>query len=140
MGELDPVIIQVIIGGLFEILALPVAIFVLERLIGARLDKFDHKRDEARRAQAESDRKAIEQREAERTIILAMSRTMLLDNYEKCVAKGYYTAEEREVYHRLYNAYKSDGGNSVIDDIAPRIRKLPLEPPKRRVGILRRHS
>lgn len=130
MGDLDPVLIQVIIGGLFEIVALPVAIFVLERLIGARLDKFDHKRDEARHAQAESDRKAIEQREAERTIILAMSRTMLLDNYEKCVAKGCYTVEERDVYHKLYEAYKNDGGNSIIDEIAPRIRKLPLEPPK----------
>lgn len=130
MGGLDPVLLQVIIGGLFEIVALPVAIFVLERLIGARLDKFDHKRDEARHAQAESDRKAIEQREAERTIILAMSRTMLLDNYEKCVAKGCYTVEERDVYHKLYEAYKNDGGNSIIDEIAPRIRKLPLEPPK----------
>ena len=131
MVELDPVMIQVVIGGLFEIVALPVAIFVLEKLVGARLDKFDHKRDEARQAQAESERKAIEQREAERTIILAMSRTMLLDNYEKCIAKGCYTVEEREVYHKLYEAYKNDGGNSVIDEIAPRIRKLPLEPPKK---------
>lgn len=131
MGELDPVIIQLVIGGLFEVVALPVAIFVLEKLIGARLDKFDHKREEARHAQAETDRKAIKQREAERTIILAMSRTMLLDNYEKCIAKGCYTVEEREVYHKLYEAYKSDGGNSVIDEIAPRIRKLPLEPPKK---------
>lgn len=135
MGELDPVLIQVVIGGLFEVIALPVAIFILEKLIGARLDKFDHKRDEARHAQAESDRKAVEQREAERTIILAMSRTMLLNNYEKCIAKGSYTVEEREVYHKLYEAYKSDGGNSVIDDIAPRIRKLPLESPKNKQKI-----
>jgi hypothetical protein len=130
VGGLDPIVIQVVIGGLFEVFALPIAIFVLEKLIGARLDKFDHKRDEARHAQAESDRKAIEQREAERTIILAMSHTMLLDNYEKRITKGCYTVEEREVYHKLYEAYKSDGGNSVIDEIAPRIRKLPLEPPK----------
>ena len=130
MVELDPVVIQIVIGGLFEVFALPIAIFVLEKLIGARLDKFDHKRDEARHAQEEYDRKAVEQREAERTIILAMSRTMLLDNYEKCVAKGCYTVEEREVYHKLYEAYKSDGGNSVIDDLAPRIRKLPIESPK----------
>lgn len=126
MGELDPVVIQVVI----DVLALPIMIFVFEKLIGARLDKFDHKREEARHARAESDRKAVEQREAERTIILAMSRTMLLDNYEKCINKGCYTVEEREVYHKLYEAYKSDGGNSVIDEIAPRIRRLPLEPPK----------
>ena len=59
-----------------------------------------------------------------------MSRTMLLNNYEKCVDKGFYTLEEREVYHKLYEAYKSDGGNSIIDEIAPRIRRLPIEPPK----------
>lgn len=129
MGELDPIVIQVVIGGLFEVLALPVAIFVLEKLIGARLDKFDHKRDEARHAQEESDRKAIEQREAERTIILAMSRTMLLDNWEKCMEKGYYTVEEREVYHKLYKAYRKDDGNGIIEEIAPRIRALPMEPP-----------
>lgn len=130
MGELDPIVMQVVISGLFEVIALPIAIFVLEKLIGARLDKFDRKRDEARHVQAETARKAVEQREAERTIILAMCRTMLLNNYEKCVAKGCYTVDEREVYHKLYEAYKNDGGNSVIDEIAPRIRRLPLEPPK----------
>lgn len=127
---MDLIVMQVVVASAVELVALPVIIFVLEKLIGARLDKFDIKRDEARLARAEADRKAIEQREAERTIILAMSRTMLLENYEKCMDKGCYTVEEREVYHKLYEAYKNDGGNSVIDDIAPRIRKLPLEPPR----------
>ena len=131
MGGLDPIVIQVVI----DVLALPIALFIFEKLIGARLDKFDRKREDARHVRAESDRKAIEQREAERTIILAMSRTMLLNNYEKCVAKGCYTVEEREVYHKLYEAYKSDGGNSVIDEIAPRIRKLPIEPPENKQEI-----
>ncbi len=127
---MDLIVMQVVVASVVELVALPVIIFVLEKLIGARLDEFDNKRDEARSARAEADRKAVEQREAERTIILAMSRTMLLDNYEKCMDKGCYTVEEREVYHKLYEAYKNDGGNSVIDDIAPRIRKLPLEPPR----------
>lgn len=96
-----------------------------------KLEKFDSKRDEARVDQAEAERIKIKQREAERTIILAISRTMLLNNYEKCVSKGYYTFEERKVYHELYEAYKSDGGNSIIDEIAPRIRALPMEPPKK---------
>lgn len=122
--------VQLLVTGIIEFLMIPVLVFVLQRIVGKRLDKFDTKRDKAREAQAETDRKIIEQREAERTIILAMSRTMLIDNYEKCMAKGCYTVEEREVYHKLYEAYKSDGGNSVIDDIAPRIRRLPLEPPK----------
>jgi hypothetical protein len=110
--------------GAVNLLAFPLLLWLIKH----KLEKFDGKREEARLEQAESERIARQQREAERTIILAMSRTMLLDNYEKCVKKGCYTVEEREVYHKLYEAYKSDGGNSVIDEIAPRIRKLPIEP------------
>ena len=111
-------------------LMVPVVVYLFNRAIGKRLDRFDEKREDARTERAESERKKIKQREAERTIILAISRTMLLNNYEKCVNKGFYTFEERKVYHELYEAYKSDGGNSVIDDIAPSIRALPTEPPK----------
>lgn len=127
---MDPALKTVIITGIVELLMVPVVVYLVKRAIGKRLDHFDEKRDEARIAQAEAERKMIEQREAERTIILAMSRTMLLDNWEKCMDKGCYTVEEREVYHKLYLAYKSDGGNSIIDEIAPRIRALPMEPPK----------
>ena len=122
MESLTPALFAV---GAVNLLAFPLLLWLIKH----KLERFDGKREEARVERAETERKAIEQREAERVIILAMSRTMLLDNYEKCVAKGYYTLEEREVYHKLYEAYKSDGGNSIIDEIAPRIRRLPLEPP-----------
>lgn len=115
-----------LIAGALNIVAFPLLFWFIKRL----LEKFDVKRDDARTEQAEAERKAAKQRDAERVIILAMSRTMLLNNYEKCVDKGYYSLEEREVYHKLYEAYKDDGGNSVIDEIAPRIRRLPIEPPK----------
>ena len=127
---MDQAMTQVVIAGAIELLALPILIFVVKHVIGKRLDAFDEKREEARVARAETERKIIDQREAERTIILAMSRTMLLNNYERCMDKGCYTVEEREVYHKLYLAYKDDGGNSIIDEIAPRIRALPMEPPK----------
>lgn len=119
MEAITPALIAV---GAVNLLAFPLLLWYIKR----HLERFDGKRVE----RAETERKAMEQREAERVIILAMSRTMLLDNYEKCMDKGYYTLEEREVYHKLYEAYKKDGGNSVIDEIAPSIRKLPLEPPK----------
>lgn len=127
---MDQAMTQVVIAGVIELLALPILIFVVKHVIGKRLDAFDEKREEARIARAETERKIIEQREAERTIILAMSRSMLLNNYERCMDKGFYTVEEREVYHKLYVAYRDDGGNSVIEDIAPRIRALPMEPPR----------
>ena len=121
MESLTPALFAV---GAVNLLAFPLLLWYIKR----KLEKFDGKRENARMEQAESERIARQQREAERVIILAMSRTMLLDNYEKCMRKGCYTVEEREVYHKLYEAYKSDGGNSIIDEIAPRIRRLPLEP------------
>ena len=123
---------QVVIAGVIELLALPILIFVVKHAIGKRLDAFDEKREEARIERAENERKKIEQREAERGIVLAIARTMLLDNYEKCMDKGYYTVEEREVYAVLYKNYKNDNGNGVIDAIAERIRELPMEPPRHR--------
>lgn len=123
MEAITPALLAV---GAVNLLAFPLLLWYIKR----HLEKFDGKREEARVERAQTERKVMEQREAERVIILAMSRTMLLNNYEKCVDKGYYTLEEREVYHKLYEAYKSDGGNSIIDEIAPRIRRLPIEPPK----------
>lgn len=123
---MDPVFKTALITGIVNLLAFPLLLWYIKR----KLERFDGKREDARIEQAEAERSAARQREAERVIILAMSRTMLLNNYEKCVDKGYYSLEEREVYHKLYEAYKDDGGNSVIDEIAPRIRRLPIEPPK----------
>ena len=131
---MDPALRAVIITGIVELLAVPVIVFLVKRAIGKRLDRFDERREEARIERAENERRKIEQREAERTIILAMSRTMLLNNYERCVEKGYYTVEEREVYHKLYQAYREDDGNGIIEEIAPRIRALPMEPPKDKEG------
>lgn len=128
---MDSQMIVVISGFLFELVLLPITVFIIKSIIGKRLDQFDSKREEARIERAEIERKKVEQREAERTIVLAMARTMLLDNYEKCMAKGYYSVEEREVYSKLRAAYAEDGGNGVIDAIAPRIRALPTEPPEK---------
>jgi len=126
----DQAMTQVIVAGVIELLMLPLLLFALKHLLGKRLDQFDEKRDEARIERAETERRKNEQREAERTIILAMARTMLLNNWERCMDKGYYTVEEREVYHKLWVSYAQDGGNGIIEEIAPRIRALPMEPPK----------
>jgi hypothetical protein len=112
--------------GAVNLLMFPILAWLIKRGIGVKLDHMDEKRDAARVEQAEDKR----QREAERSMLLAIARTMLLDNYEKCMSKGYYTREEREVYSLLYESYKKDEGNGVIDTIAENIRELPLKPPK----------
>ena len=122
MESLTPALFAV---GAVNLLAFPLLLWLIKH----KLEKFDGKREEARIAQAESERIARKHREDERTIVLAIARTMLLDNYEKCMKKGCYTVEEREVYSMLYKSYADDGGNGVIKDLAARIRELPTEPP-----------
>ena len=122
MDAITPTLIAV---GVINLLMFPVIAWLIKRSLGQKLDHMDEKRDAARIEQAE-DKK---QREAERSMLLAIARTMLLDNYEKCMDKGCYTLDEREVYSLLYESYKEDKGNGVIDAIAERIRELPMEPP-----------
>ena len=116
---MDSIWLNVALAFVFEAIATPVIVYLMQRATGKRLDAFDKKREDARR-----------ERDAERAIVLAIARTMLLDNFEQCVRKGYYTVEEREVYGKLYTAYSDDGGNGVIATVATRIRELPLEPPR----------
>ena len=60
--------------------------------------------------------------------LLAIMRTMLKDNADRCFDKGYYSVEEREIYSALFRAYKEYGGNGVIDEMGNRLRPLPYEP------------
>lgn len=60
--------------------------------------------------------------------LLAIMRTMLKDNADKCFDKGFYSVEEREIYSALYRVYKEYGGNGVIDEMGNRLRPLPYEP------------
>lgn len=114
--SIDPVSAW-LVATVIELLMVPVMVFVFKRMVGKRLDTFDKKRDEAR-----------EQAVAERRLTLAMARSQLLDNYERCMEKGFYTVDEREVYHELFDAYHRDGGNGIMDMLAEKITKLPTEP------------
>ena len=108
---------QVIALAVLQLLMFPILAWLVKRMIGSRLDTFDQKRDEAR-----------EQAAAERRLTLAMARSQLLENYERCMDKGFYTVDEREVYHELYEAYHKDGGNGIMDTLAEKITRLPTEP------------
>ncbi len=123
MEAITPALIAV---GVVNLLMFPILAWLIKRSLGNKLDTMDEKRDEARAEQAESQK----QREAEHAMLLAIARTMLLDNFEKCMDKGYYSREEREIYSLMYHEYKLSHGNGVIDTIAERIRELPMEPPR----------
>ena len=124
---MDAITPTLIVVGAVNLLMFPLLAWAIKRTLGKKLDHMDQKRDDARAEQAENKK----QREAEHAMLLAIARTMLLDNFEKCVSKGYYSREEREIYSLMYHEYKLSHGNGVIDAIAERIRELPMEPPNK---------
>ena len=113
--------ISAIVGGGVGIL-----VSVLTAYLTHKINQLSDKMATERQNREEND-KARDQ------LTLGMARTMLLDNYEKCVNKGFYSVNEREVYHMLYKAYKRDNGNGVIEELATKIVQLPTEPPKKEV-------
>ena len=82
------------------------------------------RQEDEERLKAEQEENQKKQNDA----MLAIMRTMLKDNADRCFERGYYTVEEREIYSNLYKVYKSYGGNGVIDEMGNRLRPLPYEP------------
>ena len=59
--------------------------------------------------------------------LMGILRERLLENYNRCMEKGYYTKEEREVYGKMYKCYTEDpfNGNGVIHQLQPKMVELP---------------
>lgn len=59
--------------------------------------------------------------------LMGILRERLLENYNRCIGKGYYTKEEREVYGKMYECYTQDpfNGNGVIHQLQPKMAALP---------------
>lgn len=68
---------------------------------------------------------------AKNALILGMARAMLMENFEKCQKKGYYSTGDKEVYGNLFKAYKDSGGNGIIDDLGVKLRAMPTRPPEK---------
>lgn len=54
-------------------------------------------------------------------------RERLLENYNRCIEKGFYSKEEREVYGAMYKCYTEDpfNGNGVMHQLQPVMQALP---------------
>lgn len=108
-------IIALCAGGLMTIVT-GVLLFVIKGYI-TDLKKYREEREH--KEQAKDD------------LILGLARVTLLETYQRCEQKGYYSLEDREVYGKLFEAYVTSGGDGVIDKLAPKIRALPTTPPNR---------
>ena len=83
---------------------------------------------EYREMRDKKDQEAVKVQEAVIEALKGMMRDRLLETYERCAKKGFYTREERDIYGKLYECYRGApfDGNSVIKDLHDRIVKLPL--------------
>ena len=68
--------------------------------------------------------------DAQRAIIESLTgllRDRLLDAYNRCMEKGYYTKAERETYGELFKCYEKApfNGNGVMHQIRPIMQALP---------------
>ena len=75
-----------------------------------------------------------EKETAKDDLLLGIARVMLLENYNKAEKNGYYPLKDREVYSKLFESYQKNGGDGVIDQLAPKIRSLPTTPPNNQEG------
>lgn len=67
---------------------------------------------------------------AQRAIIDSLTgilRERLLENYNRCIKKGYYTLQEREIYKEMFRCYTQApfNGNGVIHELQPIMQALP---------------
>lgn len=107
-------------GGLMTIIT-GIVLYILKGYI-ADLKKYRNDRET-------HERELEQKQQAKDELLLGMARVTLLETYQKCEQKGYYSLEDREVYGKLFEAYITNGGDGVIDQIAPKIRALPTTPP-----------
>lgn len=76
--------------------------------------------------------KREKEEKAKDDLLLGLARCSLLENYYKCEKDGVYPMQNREVYGSLFAAYKTCGGNGVIDQLAPKLQKLPTSLPNKK--------
>ena len=59
--------------------------------------------------------------------VVCILRKHLMDDHEYWTEKGYITSKALESEVLMYKAYKSLGGNGIIDHIEEEIQKLPIK-------------
>ena len=106
-------IVSVGAGGLMTIIT-GIILFVLKGYI-TDLKKYRAEREAKERAKDD--------------LVLGLARVSLLKMYQKCEEQGYYSMEDREVYSKLFDAYRINGGDGIIDQLAPKIRAFPTSIP-----------
>lgn len=91
------------------------------------LQKANEETVKYRELRDQQDKRAAKVQEAIIQSLMGILRERLVENYHRCMEKGYYTKEEREVYGKMYECYTQDpfNGNGVIHQLQPKMVALP---------------
>lgn len=123
---MNPVLTQLITIGIGAISAF------ISASISIRLNRRDKETHEYRQKQRQIKLEQEQQKHTFKQATLGLMRIALLQNYRHAKRQGYYTLDEREVYHPLYLAYKDLGGDGIIDRIRDEIVDLPTTAPQKK--------
>jgi vacuolar-type H+-ATPase subunit I/STV1 len=108
---------------------MPIVTAVLVAFLSKRIADKDDETKEYRKLREEAERQQREaddaRRAKEHNALVSLMREQLLKNYENCMAKGFYSHEERDVYADLYQAYHDLGGNGTMAQLKEKIVELP---------------
>lgn len=80
-----------------------------------------------RELREKNDKKAQIAQNAVIESLKGMLRERLLDNYNKCIKKGFYSKEEREIFGEMFKCYEREpfNGNGVMHQLRPIMQALP---------------
>ena len=78
-------------------------------------------------ARSKQDKEVMEAQKAIIESLTGLLRERLLENYNRCMTKGYYSREERETYGELFKCYESApfNGNGIMHQLQPKMLELP---------------
>lgn len=80
----------------------------------------------------EMKKRADERAKSQEALIAAVTRYVLIKNFEDCMEKGYYPLHERDTYRAMYEQYISCGYNHIMHNLSDELNKLPHEAPRNR--------
>jgi len=90
----------------------------------------EHANKEAKKyldSRSKQDKEVMNAQKAIIESLTGLLRERLLEAYNRCSEKGYYTAAERETYGELFKCYESApfNGNGVMHQLQPKMLALP---------------
>ena len=131
MDIVNPVVLQLVITGVIELLCVPIIVFVVKRFLGKRLDDLDRNREAARVAREEKYAHDKAWQESVTAGMRSLLRSKLIHEHRKAMSQGYYSYAEREYLSRVKAAYKGLDGNDIGDTLYAETIALPHEPSER---------